>query len=183
MSSFDMTHSYDENLRPYPNSSDSMRKGVEDLIVKINLEESDIKKSLMKSKVGVYLCTLKDFNESEKYLSVAIEELENQKQEASALVAKIRLATTFHYNNTFGKCDKLLNLCLTQTQSSDDSKINCYKDFVLQHLGKSKMDQKHFGEAEELLLNALDLRILKGDIDLIESTKSALSLLNKIKDN
>ena len=183
MSSFDMTHSLDERLRPTPNNPDQMQQGVDELIIKLDKEESAIKKSLMKSKIGVYLCTLKKFDESEQYLLAAVEELENQKQEASALVAKIRLATTYHYKEAYGKCDKILKLCLKQTQSSSDSKISNYKDFVIQHLGKSKMDQKHFGEAEELLLKALHLRILKGELDLIDSTKSVLSLLNKIKDS
>jgi tetratricopeptide (TPR) repeat protein len=49
-----------------------------------------------------------------------------------------------------------------------------YEHFVLQHLGKTLLDQGRPGEAAAYLERALELRQATGDTELIRSTQSAL---------
>lgn len=54
------------------------------------------------------------------------------------------------------------------------------RDVALQHLGKHRIDQSRFDEAERLLLEALDLRTAKGDPDLISATSQALAYCRRV---
>ena len=52
-------------------------------------------------------------------------------------------------------------------------------DFAYQHAGKNKFDQGKYTEALNLFQKALEIRFIKNDRELIDSTQLALKITRK----
>lgn len=88
------------------------------------------------------------------------------------LVAKIRLATVHQWNGSYGCAEQMFHSCFEDILKHQD--LTSYLDFTWQHLGKCQFDQKKYAEALDSFVRALELRKLKNDAELIESTEMAL---------
>lgn len=87
------------------------------------------------------------------------------------LVNTIRLAEARKYNGEHSIAEKFLRSALSWT---NEESLSTYKDFVLQHLGKCRLEQGATDDAIQFLEQALELRIAKGDKELINSTELAV---------
>jgi tetratricopeptide (TPR) repeat protein len=115
--------------------------------------------------------------ESVNYLERAVFLCRMLADRRGELVNTVRLAEARKYSGDHSAAEQLLRTALTWT---DEEGLSNYKDFILQHLGKCRLEQGAADEAVLLLEGALALRLAKGDRTLIESTKQALTLARSI---
>lgn len=112
------------------------------------------------------------------YLMYCLNYSVEERNLAKQIATLIRLGEALKYDNNhkgaLDKFDEALNLCKTY-------KIVEYVDFALQHKGKCLMELARLKEAEECFLEAYQLREIKEDFSLIDSTKQALSLLIELQ--
>ncbi|MCS1350663.1 tetratricopeptide repeat protein [Mechercharimyces sp. CAU 1602] len=110
------------------------------------------------------------------YLKQALglaEELDNVRQ---LIVALLRLGEAYKYAGDLKQAEALFIKAQTKATTHD---VTPYIDFCLQHLGKCLWEQGRGTEAKALLTEALRLRNMKGDRDLIASTQLALNVVNR----
>lgn len=93
-------------------------------------------------------------------------------------VTLIRLGEALKYNE---KHDEALEFFEKAFKKCKDNTLDIYLDFALQHKGKCLMEMGRLDEAEVSFKEALKLREFKGDSTLIDSTKEALELVNRLK--
>jgi tetratricopeptide (TPR) repeat protein len=111
--------------------------------------------------------------ESVKYLERAVLLCRTIGDRKAELVNTIRLAEARKYNGELSIAEELLRTALKWT---NEEGFSAYKDFVLQHLGKCRLEQGAPDDAIRLLEEALELRIAKEDSELINSTELALQM-------
>lgn len=83
----------------------------------------------------------------------------------------IRLGEVYKYQNQH---DKALDLFDEAIMICQEEGVNQSLDFAYQHLGKCLMEMKRYDEAERSLQLALQIRMEKGNAELIHSTRIAL---------
>jgi len=176
---FNMEVEIQVDLREAPKSYDEMKKGIAFLKTKIEETEDELELASMYSLIGGYSRILLELDESEKYLNLSLEIYEKQQFKIQAFAVKIRLATTYLWKEQFTKADAFFISAIKICEKSHNEKIKDYLDFVLQHYGKSKFEQKCYNEANELFIRAMEMRAAKGNIELMESTQQALTIVNK----
>jgi tetratricopeptide (TPR) repeat protein len=86
--------------------------------------------------------------------------------------AMIRLAELYRCRDEFPRAEILLRLTLKVIEKSGQTP---YRDFALQHLGKTLIDADRANDAVPLLEEALAIRHQKRSPDLIASTEEALA--------
>ena len=110
------------------------------------------------------------------YLTACVEYAVNKKSPSMEIVALIRLGEAFKYNDAHDlaleKFHRALEIC-------EAEHLNKYADFALQHKGKCLMELERLKEAEACFTKALELRNIKGDTRLIDSTQQALDLVKE----
>lgn len=163
-----------ETLRDLAEDQDEMKKGIEYLKQQLSEEKDDLKRAALMSHLGVYCRILNDYANSEEFFIKAIELYREKDHEARAFAVRLRLAHTYHWKEQYTKSDEIFLKSLEKIKKSSDKNITKYKDYILQHFGKSKFDRQMYKDALNMFLEALELRLAKGDLDLIESTQMAI---------
>jgi HTH-type transcriptional regulator, pleiotropic regulator of extracellular virulence genes len=95
------------------------------------------------------------------------------------IISLIRLGEAYKYDNKHEKALEKFNQAINKCKKY---KLDSYLDFVLQHKGKCLLELKKVEEAIHCLEKALEIRKLKGDISLIQSTKQALEMGDRMRD-
>lgn len=90
---------------------------------------------------------------------------------SSEVATMIRLAEVHRFADRCERAERLLRGVLRQSASEPASR---YRDFALQHLGKTLLDAGRPDEAISCFEEALRLRQRKGDPALVDSTEAAL---------
>lgn len=98
----------------------------------------------------------------------AIAALQEARRLAPGTAATVRLAEAHRCADQLGEAEQLLREALAEPEPA-------YDHFVLQHLGKTLLDQGRTDEAISCLERALDLRRAQGDAELARSTEQALA--------
>ncbi|GEN46177.1 tetratricopeptide repeat protein [Alkalibacillus haloalkaliphilus] len=94
------------------------------------------------------------------------------------IVTLIRLGEAYKYNSQHKHAIKLFDESISKCKSSNETH---FLDFALQHKGKCLIELRQFDQAEQCLNEAYDLRVLKGNDELLSSTKQALDLLVSLR--
>jgi tetratricopeptide (TPR) repeat protein len=89
--------------------------------------------------------------------------------ERERTVATIRLGEALRGAKQLDEAEQLLRTALELDPD--------YRDFALQHLGKTPTDAGRFAEAQSCLGEALAMRQAKGDAGLVASTEAALAAI------
>ena len=89
----------------------------------------------------------------------------------------IRLGEAIKYNGNHMKALGIFNEVLDNCKTKNNL---LYLDFAIQHKGKCLLELGRMTEAEQCFKEALELRELKGDVSLIESTQQALNFIKKL---
>lgn len=178
---FNMNFSYGDDLREVPEDSEQMRKGLDWLQDKIvELGPDDTKKAaVLLSQIGGYARIMGDLDLSEKCYLDAIKAFEELKASEQLFAAKLRLAVTFQYQRKFSKSTEIYEKAIKIMRTSKSPAVRNYLDFALQHYAKQKFEQGFYSEAMDMFMETLELRIVKGDLDLVASTELAI---NKTKE-
>jgi len=167
------------NLREKAVDIEQMRKGIEFLLNKKENESNQIKKAIIGSLTAVYARLVGEYDTSIKLLNECIVVFTSNGNAARALASKVRLATTLLWNEKFASADKIYKECHLEIKQSAEPSLKSQEDSVLYYLGKCKFEQKQYGLAVDLLVKALELRIIKGDIELIQSTEKSINIARK----
>ncbi|MDC7975660.1 MULTISPECIES: hypothetical protein [Bacillus] len=164
---FEMGYTFDENLREKPISLAEMKQGIAFLKEHLH-EDSSYGKNC--GLIGVYERIAGNLSKSKYYLQEAIQyytQIENIK---GIFINKLRLAHTYHWERKFPAANALFTELL---QTLPDLPI--YEDFFYQHYGKSKLDEGDFHTALSYFQKALQIRLQKGNEELIHSTKLCIT--------
>ncbi|MEM8642519.1 MAG: tetratricopeptide repeat protein [Cyanobacteria bacterium P01_G01_bin.54] len=171
---FDLSLHYDDNLQDVPNNSDEMRQTIDFWQAQLNQPGLDIPQQIkLLGRIGGYARTLRDLDRAEQALSTALElskAIENKRFEASN---SIKLAHVYQWQQRYAESETMFvaGIALCQNNPEADS----YLDFAYQHFGKCKFDQQKYVEALQCFEQALDMRVKKGDPELIASTELAIA--------
>jgi tetratricopeptide (TPR) repeat protein len=179
-----MNFAIGDDLREVPLDAVQMQKGLAWLENELLQERKSVsvKQAALLSQIGVYARILGDLDLAEKSFNDAIEVLEAQKRPDLILGVKLRLAIVYQFKGSYTKADNFYMNAIKVIRSSTDEKISKYLDFALQHLAKSRFEQKFYQESLNYFLEALEIRLIKGDIELIQSTEKAISKVREKMD-
>jgi tetratricopeptide (TPR) repeat protein len=167
---FNMKVNFDEYLREVPEEIDEMKKGIKYLFYCLNTDESPSLHGL----IGVYSRIVGLLDDAEKHIKQALSLYQNEQKVSGILTNKIRLAHVYQWKEEFNRADSLYEEVIEDI--SDNQHCLHLLDFVYQHYGKSKFDQKDYIKALELFEKAFEIRVEKDNQELIKSTEHAINI-------
>jgi|SRR5690625_1676219 len=114
------------------------------------------------------------------YLTYCLDCAVEEKSFTREVISLIRLGEAYKYDDNhrlaLDQFNKALEIC-------EIKKLDEYLDFALQHKGKCLMELTRFEDAEECFMKALEIRSIKGDSSLIDSTQQAIDLVREMEIN
>ncbi|WP_245672230.1 aminoglycoside 3'-phosphotransferase [Nocardia anaemiae] len=122
-------------------------------------------------KIGIELMLLGRYAEALDHLDRALELADSDYRRTSVW---INLGDVYRY---WGDTVTAETLYRRAVDRASDSEV---LSFALQHLGKALAEQGRLSEARARLTEALKLRVVEGDAELIESTRTTLDLLDDL---
>ncbi|MEV4125141.1 tetratricopeptide repeat protein [Nocardia sp. NPDC049707] len=122
-------------------------------------------------KIGIELMLLGRYAEALDHLDRALELADSDYRRMSVW---INLGDVYRY---WGDTVTAETLYRRAVDRAGDSEV---LSFALQHLGKALAEQGRLPEAKARLTEALKLRVVEGDAELIESTRTTLDLLDDL---
>ncbi|MEV6334651.1 phosphotransferase [Nocardia vinacea] len=122
-------------------------------------------------KIGIELMLLGRYTEALDHLDRALELADSDYRRMSVW---INLGDVYRY---WGDTVTAETLYRRAVDRAGDSEV---LSFALQHLGKALAEQGRLPEARAQLTEALKLRVVEGDAELIEATRSTLDLLDDL---
>lgn len=180
---FNMNYTILDNLRDEPVDFVQMQKGIDFLIEDYNSITDPIDKAYALSRIGNFQRKCWQLDKAEASHKEAFEFFRENKQMAALVCVGIRLAHVYHWKENYGKAQDLFVRCLDICRKSNDQNVKRYEHFCLQHMGKCYYDQSIFKEALNCFLRALDLRLLEGNVELINSTTQAIAVTKEKLDH
>ncbi len=174
---FNMNYLIDDSLKEQPVDVEAMLQGIDLLKEQLDIEENILKRASMLSLLGVFNRIAQDFIGSEENLKEAYQIFKSEKKLVAAYVARLRLGVTYQWKQQFSKAEKIFLDCIEIARNSEEKEMVGYEDYALLHLGKCKFDQGFYNEALEYFTQAIELRIVKGDIELIKTTEKAIEVV------
>jgi len=171
---FNMTIEIDKDFKERPEDLDEMKKGIDHILEALSSEENRAKKAALHSLAGKYLRIVNRLEESEDQIVHAFETFRELDLNVPAVIAKFRLGLTYLYQGNYTKSDNFLKKVLEICSRSKDEHLVRLLDHVYFTLGLSKMWQKSSEEANPFFNECLELRLLKGDLGLIEICEKAI---------
>ena len=168
-------------MREVPDDAVQMQKGLAWLENELMTSKNQAtpKEAALLSQIGVYARILGDLDLAEDSFNKAIEILECAGRPDHILGVKLRLAIVHQFRGAYTKADNFYHNAIKAIRSSKDERVSKYLDFALQHLGKSRFEQKLYQESLDYFLEALEIRLMKGDIELIGSTEKAIAKIRE----
>lgn len=176
---FNMEFYFGADLKEIPISKSEMKNGIEFLTEqqkKLNANAVELGK--LYGLIGVYLRIIGDLEESKKYLQLAIMTNERSDNRNNLFVNKLRLANTYQWERNFQKSNEIFKELIEIAENHEEYSV--YLDFVYQHNGKNLFDQEEYELALTNFKKALEIRIQKGNHNLIESTELAIKICGEL---
>lgn len=174
---FDMEYQFNSSLKEVPNNHEEFQKGLEFLHAEIQ-RSSGLKKARLLSNLGTYQRIDDKLEESLNSLTQASELIQAYPDHRLKCVNDLRIAQTLQFKKNFVEAENQYNRLEKECRA--DAQLKDLLDFVLQHSGKCQFDQKDHDGAIARFSEAMELRISKGDEDLIRSTQFALDRIKEI---
>jgi len=170
---FDISYTFNSDLRDVPTSPDDMARAVEYLQTRIaSADSSPRDQARLLGQAGVLCRMLLRLDEAEEHCERAVAICREVKDARCEVAHSLRLAHVYQWQGRFGESDWLFLQMRGWCES--DPNVADYLDFVYQHYGKSLFDQGRYAEAAEMFRRALEIREGKGDQELVASTTLAL---------
>jgi tetratricopeptide (TPR) repeat protein len=173
------THFDPTTLRDIPDDPAAMEGAIRYLEERLPIIEtlSIAQQITTLSRLGAYCRILGRLDEAQTYLERAVAISQHENYATTTLINRIRLAHVYQWQRRFDLSDPIFQDCITLCQT--DPTLQPYLDFAYQHYGKSLFDQARYAEAVSFFQKALDIRLQKGEKELIESTKIAIHVTQK----
>ncbi|MEM9923789.1 MAG: tetratricopeptide repeat protein [Cyanobacteria bacterium P01_D01_bin.50] len=172
---FDTSTHFDDNLRDVANSPDEQAINFLNSQLNNNLDVSQ--KLQIIGLIGVYSRILCDFGTAHIFLSEAIILSQQCDDKKSQLSNQIRLAHLYQWERNYAASDEIFSDAISICDNHPQ--LKSYLDFAYQHAGKNKFDQGKYIDAEDFFQKALQLRLVKNNQELIESTQLALQTVRQ----
>jgi len=172
-----MDYQINEQLREEAVDFRAMTEGIEHLKDELEDTTDPLKRASILSLLGVFNRITEDYIGSVECLQEAYDIFKNEKKFLAAFVARLRLGVTLQWKKDFIKSEKIFLNCIEIARNSDDPALAGYEDFAIQHIAKCKFDQGFYNEALEYFTEAMELRIVKGDLELIKVTERAIEVV------
>ena len=170
---YNISYTFDQNLRDVPDSPGDMARAVEYLGAKLKSGELSVRdQARLLGQMGVLCRMLLRLEEAEHYCERTVTICCQLGDARCEVVNRIRLAHVYQWQRRFDESDRLFLWALELCER--DPNVADYLDFVRQHYGKSLFDQGRYVEAMEMFERALEIREKKGDAALVESSRVAL---------
>ncbi|MED1089344.1 hypothetical protein [Bacillus paramycoides] len=163
---FEMGYTFDNSLREKPLSLAEMKQGI--AFLKEHLQEDPLYGKNC-GLIGVYERIVGNLSESKYYLHEAITYFTKLENNQGLFINKLRLAHTYHWERDFYKANALFTELLPTLPN-----FPTYEDFLYQHYGKIKLDEGDLHTALSYFQKALQIRLQKGNEELIRSTKMCI---------
>lgn len=166
---------FNNRLREIPESIDDIKEFIQYESNRVSTTKNF--KSLKKiyGSLGVYSRIINDLENSEIYLKKAIDLSNYTNDPLRVFINKIRLGNTYQWQEDFHASNLIFDSLFDQLQNPI---FLPYEDFLYQHYGKNLFDQGLYTKALEYFKLALELRIIKNNSELIDSTLFAINICN-----
>lgn len=175
-SKFNMDFYYAEDLREVPKNPEEMRRGIEQLKDSLEKEDDELKRASLMSQIGSYARIFGDLDLAENMYNDALSVIENKGKVHHVLAIKLRLAIVYQWKKEYSKADNIFSKSIKHIEKTRDENVQKYLDFACQHYAKSLFEQGLYQRALDHLIRALELRLEKGDMSLVESTQKAIQI-------
>lgn len=170
---YNMKFKFGPNLREVPLSKIEMLSGMIYIKEQLNSNNSsEYEKGRLHGMLGSFLRIVGELEDSENHLRIAIEISDSINNPEGVFANKLRLAHTYQWWNRFDVSNKMFAELLETAETNSD--YSNFLDFVYQHCGKNLFDQADFHGALNYFNKALEIRLEKGDKELIASSESAI---------
>lgn len=175
MKNYDLSYSFDENLREVFNSSEDVKSYINDQLKKLSNINEPTERAKILGILGVYSRILYDLESANEYLSEAMNLIDQHNLDLKLwLVNGIRLAHVYQWMREFEIAEEMFQGIEEVCELKEE--VSGYLHFTYQHMGKFHFDLKEYDIALEYFEDALEIRNRLGDKSLIESTKYAISI-------
>lgn len=175
---FDVSVSYDERSHDVANQPAEMRQAIDWLCQQLTRADLEPRQRVqVYGMCGVFSRTLHDFDAAHRFLQQALDLAQQLDDQQLLFINRIRLAHVYQWQGLFDRSNALFEDLLTT--SRDQPSLASHLDFLYQHAGKNALDQQQYELAESYFLEALQLRRVKADPALIESTEQALAVVQQ----
>lgn len=177
---FDVSFHFDDNLREVPNSPAQMQQAVEFLQFQLNNIDNDTRQKIsLLGLIGSYARILHDFSTAKLALTSAFELSDSINDNRLKVINLVRLGHLYQWQLQYALSEILFEDAIAQCTNNPELKL--YLDFAYQHMGKCKFDQAQYKQAQFYFEKALELRKLKNDQSLIDSTQLALDTVKRYR--
>ena len=170
---YDMSTAIGKDLREVPINVSEFKQGVNFLKEELQ-QTSGSKQARIMSKLGVSQRIIGDLASSKETLELAVD---LSKESRANFIAKLRLAQTIQFGGDYRQAEVIYQDLILLANSKTE--LAGLVDFVHQHLGKCFFEQSEFKKALYHFRKALEMRETKGALDLINSTKLAITITEK----
>lgn len=178
---FNMEYDLDpKTLHEIPVNEDDMKKGLQFLHQKLKEETAEPKKASIHSLIGAYARIIGELETAENSCETAINFYAEKERPVHLMLAKVRLAAVMHFRKMYGKSEAIYKDVLSSIPGSADKEK--YKDHVHQSYGKLLVEMKMLSNAMEQFVQAFEIRLQRGDVNLIQSSQKAMDLTNALID-
>ena len=171
---FNITTSFDENLREIPQDPEAMAAGLKWLLSRSESDSVPSAKARNLSLAGTLARILNNYELAAESFDVADKILSQLPDRRALVVNWIRWGHLLHWQGHFDLA--LEKFDCTQVEITNTPALQNLRDFLLQHKAKCLLDSGRITEAKACFSEALKLRLLKGDLELISSTQQGLNL-------
>jgi len=175
---FDVSFHFDDNLQEVANSPAEMQQAVEFLQSQLNDSANDKRQQIsLLGLIGSYARILRDFSTAKLALTSALELCDYINDKNLKVINLIRLAHLYQWQLQYALSETLFEDAIAQCTNNPE--LELYLDFAYQHMGKCKFDQAQYEQAQFYFEKALELRKLKNNQSLIDSTQLALDTVKR----
>ncbi|GAB4014574.1 MAG: hypothetical protein Fur0010_12830 [Bdellovibrio sp.] len=171
---YDMSTKFNDDLKDEAVNPEDMKKGIAFLKEKLEEAKDDLELAKIYNMIGIYQRILSNFEDAEVSFSQAHTIFTNLKETVLLEGVNLRMAIMYQQMGDYNKSDSIFTRIIKEIEQNQNKALEHYHDFVLQHYGKSLFDQKRYQKALDLFLRAHAMRLLKGDVNLIQSTELAI---------
>lgn len=172
---FNMKIEIDSGLKERPEDLDEMTKGIDFILDKLEKEERPPIKASLHSLAGKYLRIINRLDESEEQIIHAFEAFRDLELHVPAVIAKFRLGLTYLYQEKYTRAEDFLKKVLEICLKSKDEHLVRLLDHVYFTLGLCKLWQGLKEDASSHFNECLELRVVKGDMGLMEICQKAIT--------
>ncbi len=176
---FNMDCSYDQNLRELPLDPQEMQKGLEFCLEKLDTEQAvadELYRASILSLIGVYQRILGKFDLAENALKEAISFFHIHNASMQEILVEARLATNLQWKGNHIKARSMIERLLLKVQKNKKLKKGPLYDILLIHLAKCKFDQREYKGCIDLLTDAMDIRVERGEIKQIDHVTQMIGI-------